>query len=556
MKSFWLNYSLFALLLLLFAGCEEDEATFGELRSPTNLTINATVVGKDAENLGGDGSGQVNFDASADDAISYKFIFGDGREEVSSTGQITHQYVQTGLNSYTVTVVASGTGGLTTSTSIEIEVFSAFEDPEVSAFLTGGGSKTWYWAAVEPGHLGVGPNDGSANSTQPIFYAAVPFEKAGPEESQCLYMDELVFIQDGDQILYELRNMGQTYFNVAFESVVGGNNGFDFCYDFNTDGQKLVTLAPSTSGIDPSISRGTAMIFSDEGFMSYYIGANTYEIMEITEDRMRVRAIPGNDEGLAWYHTFTTTPPDEQGGDPELDVEYTNLVFEDEFDTPGAPDPSTWTYDIGTGNNGWGNGESQFYTDRTENVIVEDGLLKITARRENFSGAQFTSTRLKSEDLYEFQYGRVDIRAKLPAGGGTWPALWMLGGDFAEVGWPTTGEIDIMEFAGNRPGIVQSALHMPDNFAGDAITESFNLPTATDEFHVYSLNWSPDQITFLVDDEIYHIYSPNNKNPDNWPYDKPFFFILNVAMGGSFGGEIDPNFQESSMEVDYVRVYQ
>ncbi len=547
-----LKYS-FLLLLGLLAACEEEEATFGELVAPSNLQLNAEIVGADANTPNGDGSGLVNFSVTADDAISYKINFGDGREEVTSTGTIQHQYVQVGLNTYTVTVVANGTGGLTSSMSMNVDVFSAFEDPTAEQFLTGGSSKTWYWSAAETGHLGVGPNDGGPNSTFPQFYQAVPFEKDGADESLCLYMDQMTFTQEGDQIFYELNNFGQTYFNVAYEGVVGGTNGFDFCYDFNTEGQKLLTLAPSTSGLPEEATRGTDILLSNDGFFSYYIGTSQFEILEITENRMRLRAIQGNNDFLAWYFIFTTTPPGEDSG---LDMEYENLVFEDDFDSPGAPDPAIWTYDIGTGQNGWGNGESQYYTDRPENIIIEDGFLKITAQRENFQGSEYTSARLKSEDLFEFTYGRVDIRAKMPSGGGIWPALWMLGGNFAEVSWPACGEIDIMEYADNNPGVVHGSVHSPSSFGATVNTKTTSVPEATSAFHVYSVNWSPNQISFLVDDQIYYTYSPAIQDADTWPFNQDFFLIMNVAIGGTFGGEIDPNFQEGTIEVDWVRVYQ
>ena len=191
----------------------------------------------------------------------------------------------------------------------------------------------------------------------------------------------------------------------------------------------------------------------------------------------------------------------------------------------------------------------QFYTRDPSNVIVENGLLKITARLDN---GQFTSARIKTQDLFEFTYGRVDVRAKLPSGGGTWPAIWMLGADFETNIWPAAGEIYIMEHVGNRQNTIFSSLHFPGNSGGNAVTESTIDDDVSDDFHVYSVEWSVTEIKFYIDDVLFHTF-PNSSNV---PFDKDFFLIMNVAMGGTFGGDIEAGFTESSMEVDYVRIFQ
>ena len=222
----------------------------------------------------------------------------------------------------------------------------------------------------------------------------------------------------------------------------------------------------------------------------------------------------------------------------------------------GAPSEENWNYDIGRGSNGWGNNEAQYYTDRADNVIVEDGLLKITAKKESFEGADYTSARLLTQDKFEFTYGRVDVKAKLAGGGGTWPAIWMLGANFQTVGWPRCGEIDIMEYVGNNPGKVQSAIHTPSSSGATVNVKSTEIENETTDFHVYSTIWTEDEIKFLVDDELFYTYRPEEKNDQTWPFDLDQFLILNVAMGGTLGGTIDPDFTESTMEIDYVRVYQ
>ena len=233
-----------------------------------------------------------------------------------------------------------------------------------------------------------------------------------------------------------------------------------------------------------------------------------------------------------------------------------SLVWSDEFDVDGAPDSSKWTYDIGTGDNGWGNGESQYYTDRSENVIVSDGTLKIIAKKESFNGSQYTSARLLTHGLFDFTYGKVEIRAKLPSGGGTWPALWMLGSNFQTNTWPACGEIDIMEHVGNNQGKVQSAIHTPSSFGNTVNLGSTNLDDVSATFHIYSLSWTSEKLDFAVDGNVYYTYNPSVKDNNTWPFDTNQFLIMNVAMGGGLGGAIDSNFDEAAMEIDYVKVYQ
>ena len=228
------------------------------------------------------------------------------------------------------------------------------------------------------------------------------------------------------------------------------------------------------------------------------------------------------------------------------------LVWSDEFNVEGAPNTSKWTYDIGSG--GWGNGESQYYTDRTENVIVEDGLLKIITKKENFMGSEYTSSRLKTEGKFDFTYGKVEIRAKLPESQGTWPALWMLGANFQSVGWPTCGEIDIMEQTGWDKNSILATCHWLDSASSSNASYGLTTsnPTSASAFHVYSLEWTETYIKMFVDDDEYYVIELNS----SLPFDNDFFLIFNVALGGSLGGTIDPAFTSDTMEIDYVRVYQ
>jgi beta-glucanase (GH16 family) len=227
-------------------------------------------------------------------------------------------------------------------------------------------------------------------------------------------------------------------------------------------------------------------------------------------------------------------------------------IWADEFNTDGAPNASKWGYDIGTGSGGWGNNESQYYTSRPENAIVQGGVLKIITKKENYLGSSYTSARLLTKGKFVFKYGRVEIRAKLPSGGGTWPALWMLGSNIDTVNWPACGEIDMMEHKGNDLNKIHATLHYPGHSGGGGDSSSI-IPntTATTEFHIYSIDWRADTIKFYVDGQLFKTFV----NSASLPFNQNFFLIFNVAMGGNFGGSIDPNFVSSSFEIDYVRVY-
>lgn len=547
------NFNKYFLLIATFIfalSCQEDDKVFGDISAPTNLQIQAVIQGQDVSNPYGDGSGIVTFTTTASNAISYKYVFSDGTSQNSPSGIFEKRFTQTGTNIYTVTVLASGKGGITTNATINVEVKSDFTDDEAVTFLTGGTQKNWYWSASEPGHLGVGPNNSDATQNYfGYYYQAAPWEKAGSPDSSCLYQNVLNFSLVGGQLKYQLNNGGNTFFNASFNSVVGATSGSDGCYSYNTSGLKTVSLSPTQSVVVannvPNQTRGTTMNFSDNGFMGYYIGQSSYEIISITANRMVVRAVMGNNPALAWYHTFTTIQPVQ---DPITD--YTNLVFSDEFNTDGAPNSSKWGYDLGAG--GWGNGEAQYYTNSANNVVVQGGNLKITAKAENFSGSNYTSARLKSENKFEFTYGKVEVRAKLPTGGGTWPAIWMLGENYATNTWPACGEIDIMEHKGNEPSKIYGTLHYPGNSGGNGNGNSTTIAGASTQFHVYKAVWSPNSVKLYIDDVLFHTVINNG----TLPFNADFFLIFNVAMGGTFGGAIDPSFLQSSMEIDYVRVYQ
>ncbi|ULQ55229.1 family 16 glycosylhydrolase [Flavihumibacter rivuli] len=230
----------------------------------------------------------------------------------------------------------------------------------------------------------------------------------------------------------------------------------------------------------------------------------------------------------------------------------TGLVWSDEFETNGSPDPNKWVFEIGTGSNGWGNNELQYYTNRQDNAVVSNGVLRITAKKENFSGSAYTSSRMITKGKFEFKYGRVEARAKLPQGVGTWPAIWMLGANINAVGWPNCGEIDIMEHKGSEPNKIYGTLHYPGRSGGNADGSFRMISNASSEFHVYSVDWTASHIKIYVDNQLIHSFV----NSGSVPFNHDFFIILNVAMGGTFGGSVDPAFSSSSMEIDYIRVYK
>ena len=235
---------------------------------------------------------------------------------------------------------------------------------------------------------------------------------------------------------------------------------------------------------------------------------------------------------------------------------FTELIMQDEFDTDGAPNSAIWGYDIGTGVNGWGNNELQYYTDRTENVKVENGVLLITAKEEPFEGSAYTSARLVTKGLFEQKYGRYEARIRLPYGQGMWPAFWLLGA--TDEVWPQRGEIDIMENRGQEPTKVSGTVHGPGYSAGESITKSYSLENDRFDtgFHLFGIEWGPEYINFYVDDVLYNQITPADVTGE-WVFDHPFYIIMNVAVGGSYVGS--PNGETTfpqTMLVDYVRVYK
>jgi len=237
------------------------------------------------------------------------------------------------------------------------------------------------------------------------------------------------------------------------------------------------------------------------------------------------------------------------------------LVWSDEFDYTGLPDSRKWSYDTDGNASGWGNNESQYYTaSRLKNAEVRDGYLTITTHLEDYEGFKYTSARLVTRGKGEWLYGRVEVKAKLPDGRGMWPAIWMLPTDWYYGGWPASGEIDIMENVGYDPFKILGTIHTEayNHSIGTQKGASTQVPTCYIDFHVYAMEWEPSEIRIYVDERLYFTFKNEGTGYRVWPFDKRFHLLLNIAVGGNWGGleGIDDSVFPRSMVVDYVRVYQ
>ena len=313
MKNFS-QYILIGLtgLMVLISSCQIDNYELGNLIAPTNVDVTYEIVGADAENPNGDGSGVVNFIATADNEITFNFEFGDGKDnQIAAGGKTSHTFSINGVNSYNVTVFAVGTGGITSNITIQIEIFSSFSDDEAEQFLTGGATKSWYWAADQSGHLGLGPNDQvyeNGDHTYPAWYQAAPWEKV----ESSLYQCELVFsIESGKLTFEQLNPTGEAFIQGIYSEELG--LGAEGSYPFDIEGVKNVSFGPSSSiaTIDGQY-RGTTINYSDGGFMGFYAGSSEYEIIQITENLLTVRMVQANEPLFAWYHTFTPVKPEQK----------------------------------------------------------------------------------------------------------------------------------------------------------------------------------------------------------------------------------------------------
>jgi len=254
----------------------------------------------------------------------------------------------------------------------------------------------------------------------------------------------------------------------------------------------------------------------------------------------------GNDEPAPSQDTSSQHP-----------LEGWTLVWNDEFDGTSI-DRTKWGYDVG--GHGWGNNELQYYTDQKENSFVENGKLVIQLRKEEYSGRHYTSARMVTKYRGDWLYGHIEIRAKLPWGKGTWPAIWMLPTDWEYGGWPNSGEIDIMEHVGYDQDVIHGSTHSKKYYfkINTQKTGTIKVTNVSTEFHTYAIDWFPDRIDFFVDGKKYFSSTNDGTGWEAWPFDKRFHLIINIAFGGDWGGAkgIDESILPQRMEIDYVRVYK
>jgi beta-glucanase (GH16 family) len=244
------------------------------------------------------------------------------------------------------------------------------------------------------------------------------------------------------------------------------------------------------------------------------------------------------------------TPPVDKGWSFE-----TTPVWADEFNNTGTPDTGKWKYDLGGG--GWGNSELEDYTNSLNNVSIANGILTITARKESMGGMNYTSARMVSKNAGSLLYGRIEVRAQLPAGRGTWPAIWMLPDNTVYGNWPNSGEVDIMEMVGFDPNNVHFSVHNQTYYAGTAKSSTLNIPSASTAFHLYREDWTPYAIRGYYDDALVFTYVNDGTGAATWPYDQKFHLLMNIAVGGTWGGSkgVDDTAFPTAMQVDYVRFY-
>ena len=401
MKNIKNIYIVLLSMTIAFLGCQEKEYEFGDIIAPSSIVINAEVIGQDVNDpdlANGDGSGTVKFTVSADNASSYVYYF-NGVAEASPSGILSKRFSKVGTNIYTVVVKANGTGGVSTTKSMDIEVYSSFTDLEAENFLSGaniGDSKKWYWQADANLHVGLGPVTDDYGNGEFAYEGWWNEIKAWDSEKACMYGNEFVFTRTTNGLTFE-QTMGPAFVPGTYAEAIGiaGDQCHDETVATNMFGIKSVSFGPSTSkaaiegtyGEDaqgqPKPYRGTTFDISDGGFMGWLVGSGTYDIISVSDDELIVRIIQAGD-GFAWYHKFTSTKPTQDAG-----YVYNDLVWEDDFNTDGAPDATNWDYDLGAG--GWGNGEVQTYTNSAENAKVLDGSLIITAKADGSGG--YTSAR-------------------------------------------------------------------------------------------------------------------------------------------------------------------
>ena len=541
-KNFIKNISKIGLIKFLFlfqlllscSGSSTEEGGSGSVDPvdimPSNLTLSIEIVGSNSDHPNGDGTGVVKFTANATNGVSYSFRFGTGDEKTSS-GSVEYTYDRQGTSTYNIKVLAYSSTNNFISLDKSLTIYVRPDsDQTLLELLAGGSSKTWKINAAQDAHF----SNGVADKKYSTYWEAYAFSKA----SSGFYDDEYIFNVNGT---YKHKT-NKTIFGKAghltndFGSTSQSANSSGEIENYPLDDYQTTFVAKKDGDLNKLEING-------KGFIGFYIGEHNYTIECHDSENIYLRSL--DDQDIAWYVWLTSSTV----SDTNPKDQFTNLVWSDEFDEPGALDSSKWVHEVG---DSWYNNEVQSYTSRLENSKVEDGKLKIIAKKESYNGNNYTSARIISNTKKDFTYGRVDIKAKIPGKKGTWPALWLLGSNFKSITWPACGEIDILEASQSNNFKVQSTVHHPDNYGeGDShISDDYN--DITEVFHIYSLVWTKQAMTFYVDDKPYHIVGNSCALPFNWNQ----FIILNVAMGGNMGGEIATDFVSDTMEIDYVRIYK
>ncbi len=362
------------------------------------------------------------------------------------------------------------------------------------------------------------------NKTYTVYY---------PEAGDYTVTLRLLNYTGGTKSVSKTLNIARSDFELDFTATVSPDNPY------------VVTLENTTTGLYDSykwIYRNRE-VENQSPYQAYFPFAGNHDI--------ELQVFKGQD-------VYTITKSINIAQDDPNYLDHFQMVWSDEFDGTSV-DAGNWTFE--TGASGWGNNELQNYTDG-ENASVSGGELTITAKKVDdlVQVGSYTSARLSSRSKQEFKYGRMEINAKLPSGVGIWPAIWMLGSNFTSVGWPACGEMDIMEYVGFDPNRIYSTVHTSAGYGSGGTGSSMEVPTCEEEFHIYGLLWTENELVFYVDSpgNVVYTYSPASKTPENWPFNQAAFFILNVAVGGNWGGAqgIDNSIFPQSMYIDYVRVYQ
>jgi hypothetical protein len=541
-KNFIKNISKIGLIKFLFlfhlllscSGSSTEEGGSGSVDPvdimPSNLTLSIEIVGSNSDHPNGDGNGVVKFTANATNGVSYSFRFGTGDEKTSS-GSVEYTYDKQGTSTYNIKVLAYSSTNNFISLDKSLTIYVRPDsDQTLLELLAGGSSKTWKINAAQDAHF----SNGVADKKYSTYWEAYAFSKA----SSGFYDDEYIFNVNGT---YKHKT-NKTIFGKAghltndFGSTSQSANSSGEIENYPLDDYQTTFVAKKDGDLNKLEING-------KGFIGFYVGEHNYTIECHDSENIYLRSL--DDQDIAWYVWLTSSTVSEK--DPK--DQFSNLIWSDEFDVDGALDTKKWVHEVG---DSWYNNEVQSYTSRLDNSKVEDGKLKIIAKKESYNGNNYTSARIISNTKKDFTYGRVDIKAKIPGRKGTWPALWLLGSNFKSVTWPACGEIDILEASQSNNFKVQSTVHHPDNYGeGDShISDDYN--DITEVFHIYSLVWTKQAMTFYVDDKPYHIVGNSCALPFNWNQ----FIILNVAMGGNMGGEIATDFVSDTMEIDYVRIYQ